>query len=833
MIYPSNLRLNGGRLTADTLVDTQQLCFSWALGGEGEQKEYALRIFRKDQPIFESGWIQGSRQSASVCVKALRSGFSYHLILSLKDESGKESHSRAHPFRVALLEEWKAPWIRPQEDLGDGALYFRRDFVLKDKKIEAACLFVCGIGYHAATLNQAELSDHKLAPSLSNYKKRCYYESLDVSQQLKAGENRLEIAVAQGWRRNLGDYVNHVPDPDTLFFGTPQLTANLWLCYEDGEEFNLLTDTSWLCGGGSTVYTHVFNGEIYDARISSSPKSPCVLAPAPSPDTVMSADVLEPIRIKRSFSPVSLYKIGESYVFDLGQNIAGVCQIQIPKDLPEGSRIVLEHAEMLNEDGDIFTAPLRSAKATDVFIAGKDNPSHWSPAFTYHGFRYVKVSGLNCRPPKDFLCGLQFYTDIDSNSRFRCGSALANQLQDMIRMTERDNIHSIATDCPQRDERMAWLNDASVRFEEMPYNFDVGRLFPKIIDNIRDDQVDGAITCTAPFVYGNRPADPVCSSFLIAAYMSYLHYGNTELLTEAYPALCAWNDFLERISENGIVPISYYGDWASPQDCCEGSARSALTPGPFMSTGYHYLNAKLLSLFARVLGKSADHERHSQRAQLVKEAMCSRWLSEDGTMATGSQACQALSLRFGILPEELRPKAARLMHEEVQKAGNRITTGNLCTLYLMEMLTEYGYVDTAWELLTREEYPSWGYMMQNGATTVWERFERKKSHGMNSHCHPMYGAVGKWFYSHIAGIQPLEAGYQSILIRPYLPKKLLYAQATVDTCKGDVSVKWEKAYEKTHLLVDVPTGTQARIVLGDKEDWVKGGTHQYTFDTIL
>jgi alpha-L-rhamnosidase len=760
----------------------------------------------------------------------MKSGFEYRLSLSLRDENGEESCSSENYIRASLFEEWDAPWIKPSEDLGDAVIYFGREFELDNTDIENAVLYICGIGYHKATLNGSSLSDHRLAPSISNYNKRCYYETLDVSALLKVGKNHLDVSVAQGWRRNLGDYLKHTKDKTASFFGAPQLTAILSVSFEDGRHLKIVTDEKWSAKKGNITSSHLFDGESYDARISDEPADACVITDKPSKDTVMCPDLLEPITVKKIFTPVSIYKVTDGYIFDLGQNIAGVSEITVPADLSEGTRIVLQHAEMLGDDGDIYTLPLRGAKATDTYIVGKENPSTWSPSFTYHGFRYVKVCGLPCRPPKNFLRGLQFYTDIDSGSSFRCGSALVNNLQNMIVMTERDNIHSIATDCPQRDERMGWLNDASVRFEEMPYNFDVGRLFPKIIGDIRDEQIDGAITCTAPYIFGNRPADPVSSSFLIAAYMSYMHYGNTEIIRDTYPSMCAWNEYLEKISENGIIPLTYYGDWASPEDCCIGYAESALTPGEFMSTGYHYLNSRLLATFAEILGKSGDAERHIKRADFVRKAMLSKWLSADGRIATGSQACQAFALRLGILPEDMRAKAADIMNEEVIRAGMRLTTGNLCTLYLMEMLAEYGYIDTAWELITREEYPSWGYMMQNGATTVWERFELKKDPGMNSHCHPMYGSVGKWLYTHIAGITPLCAGFDKIQIRPYMPKKLLSAEATVNTIKGDVTVKWNKAYGKINLLVDIPNGSEANVIFGGKEYALSGGTHTYSID---
>ena len=285
---------------------------------------------------------------------------------------------------------------------------------------------------------------------------------------------------------------------------------------------------------------------------------------------------------------------------------------------------MLKHSEVLDEDGDLYTAPLRGARAEDRYITGvsSNQPIKWRPVFTYHGFRYVKVTGLNFVPDRHFLTGLQLYTAIDNASSFRCGSALANQIQHMVLMTERDNLHSIATDCPQRDERMAWLNDSTVRFEELPYNFDGGRLFRKIARDICDAQQDGAISCTAPYIFGGRPADPVCSSFLIAAQMSWLHYGDKSLLCEVYPALSAWNDYLTRNSKDGIVTYSYYGDWAGPQDCCHNeSATSAITPGEFMSTGYYYMNSCLLASFARILGKEQDVRRHEERAELTRKAM--------------------------------------------------------------------------------------------------------------------------------------------------------------------------------------------------------------------
>ena len=651
---------------------------------------------------------------------------------------------------------------------------------------------------------------------------------------LTSGVNFIEITVAQGWRRNLGKYLDNIQESRKIdFFGQPQLTAIIDIKFADDSVEQIQTDVRWTCRKGPVTFAHLFDGETYDARLEQLvlPQGKCCVVPAPGDYVRLCPQELEPIRIHKAYAPISVHEAGGGYVFDLGQNIAGICEIHLPPDMPEGMEICLRHAKELDEDGDLYTAPLRGARAEDRYITGiySDKDIKWKPAFTYHGFRYVKVTGLPFVTGRDFLVGLQLYTAVDNASSFRCGSAIANQIQQMIVMTERDNLHSIATDCPQRDERMGWMNDATVRFEELPYNFDAGRLFPKIVRDICDTQQDGAITCTAPYVYGYRPADPVCSSFLVAAQMSWMHYGDIGLLKEVYPALSAWNDCLTRHTKDGIVTSYHYGDWAGPEDCCrDDSPLSAVTPGEFMSTGYYYMNSCLLVSFARAMGRDADAQRHEEMAEVTRRAMLEKWLSEDGKICTGSQASQAFALRLGILPEEKRTAAAEYMHSAVIDAGTCLTTGNISTLYLMEMLTEYGYVDTAWELLLREEYPSWEYMIQNGATTVWERFELKKDPGMNSHCHPMYGAVGKWLYSHIAGITPAAPGFSTVRIRPYMPKKLLTAQATVDTCKGDIVVRWQKSYSETRLYTRIPCGVKAEIEAGSIRTTVGGGTHCFT-----
>jgi alpha-L-rhamnosidase len=410
---------------------------------------------------------------------------------------------------------------------------------------------------------------------------------------------------------------------------------------------------------------------------------------------------------------------------------------------------------------------------------------------------------------------------------------LVNAIQKALIQTEKSNIHSILTDCPQRDERMAWMNDATVRFEETPYNFDIGRLFPKVVRDCMDVQdQQGAITCTAPFAFGARPADPVCTAYLMAGWQAYMHTGNLDILSEGYAGFKAWNMFLESKSENWIVNYSYYGDWAAPVYACQSEeyAVSAVTPGILMSTGYFYFNELLLENIARQLGKRNEAAQHKVKSDKIRQAFLEKWWDPvTAKVGTGSQGCQSFALWLDILPQHDRQRAADRLHNDLVEKGYRFTTGNLCTRYMMDMLARYGYLEDAWLLVTREEYPSYGFMIQQEATTIWERFELKKNPTMNSHNHPMYGAIGYWFYAYLAGVIPLEPGWKVFQVAPMAPRNLLSASAEIETPYGDITVRWVKRYGELHLYINVPHGTKAEVKLpGNDMVTVEAGTHHFS-----
>lgn len=846
----TRIYLNGGQLkkTGRYRVCEGAPRFSWAVAATHEnaaQSACFLRISSEAGPIWESGWVEGERQEYAYTGEALPVETKLFIQVIVRDDRGDEGEPAKEVFYISGLEGRQPDWITASEDKVGRAIYFSKDFRLAGR-VKSAVLYACGLGYHKIFLNGEPLGDAELDPLHSDYSKSCYYVMLpDIAERLAEGGNRLGIVVGEGWRRNDGMAV-YITDRKLTFYGRPALSASLRIEYNDGRVEQIDTDESWNWRHGAVVENSIFDGETYDARAAvagwdiygnqaDGQKSAVLAEPPGGTARVMT---LEPIVPQEIYSPKTIIAAGkDSFIVDFGMNLAGVCRVRLPGNMESGQAVTLAHAEMLQEDGDIFVLPLRKAKATDRYIAAGDGRDLgcWQPIFTYHGFRYVKITGLPFVSRED-ISAVSLYSDVNSSSFFSCGSAAVNAIQKMVVQTEKANIMGIMTDCPQRDERQGWLNDATVRFEETPYNFDVGRLFPKVIQDILDAQgEDGSITCTAPYVWGSRPADPVCSSFLVAGRQALLHCGDFDTVLRAYDGYKKWEECLGAHAEGHIVGYSHYGDWAGPEYACvqDGmeNPRSAVTPGSFMSTGYYYYNALLLADFAAELDRVGEQRYYEKLAGEIRLAMLEKWWDGDtGLVASGSQACQSFALWLGILPVEGRSLAAKRLHEDLVGNDYRITTGNLCTRYLFDVLTQFGYIEDAWTLITREEYPSFGYMMQNEATTVWERLELKKTEGMNSHNHPMYGAVGYWFYAYLAGIKPAAPGFSKVEIRPCFPAKLLSVQAAVQTVKGEICVRWVRRFGRVELQVSLPFGVSAEIYFGGAAYCVGSGFWSYSIE---
>lgn len=846
MLSLVNVCVNYGRIQDDLrtcLIDaTKPVRVSW--GAQTDRKnayQSECRVtLRGNGYSWDSGWVSSRKQSLCCEGTALPIGEFIRISLCIRDDAGQESDVWVGRIMNVAV-PWMAKWIAASQDIIGRTVYFRREFNVR-KNISAATLYACGLGCHRLSINGESVDSARMDPAQTDWFKTCLYAVYpDVKGFLRPGINCIGAIIGNGWRRNaLTSRECGCPYENRRFAGRPQLSAMLQIQYANGEETWVCTDNSWQQGWGALRNNDLFDGEAYDANqtVHNWDRPGCdEFTPAievASPGGAMRPMLLEPIRGHGTYEPVCSWALGENrWVFDFGQNISGVIRLPLPKGLRQGQRIRITHAEELDEDGALYRKPLRSARAEDTYIASGDERDLlvWQPLMTMHGFRYAMIEGLHQLPRPE---AVEYHTNLQRISFFRCGDALVNRIHELCVRTEQANQQGVLIDCPQRDERMGWLNDGTVRFQETPFNFDIGRMFPKLLRDVADTQECGAISDTAPRVYGSVEADPVCSSFLIAGMEAWMHTDNLDVLREYYENFAAWENYLLHRSEDWLVNYGCHGDWAGPSYAClteqNGDRRfSAVTPPEYMAAGYSYLNCRLLQKMATGLDKNEEAQQWNARAIHICQAMIEKWYDQDtARICTGSQGAQAFALWLGIIPRADMYRAAERIHNELVANNYKITTGNLTTRYMMDVLTEYGYLEDAWTLITRTEYPSLGYMIQHEATTVWERFELKKDPGMNSHNHPMYGALDYWLFTYLCGIRLLSPGYEKVLIKPYMPVRLLSAQATLDTIKGPLTVRWMKKYGQRHLHVVVPFGTKALVEFGGQVREVGSGWHGFT-----
>jgi len=752
------------------------------------------------------------------------------------DKAGKASPwSKPGRWTMGLLSpaDWHADWIGVPAAWPGKALYFRRDFKL-DQPLRRARIYMIGLGWSELRVNGQRVNDRVLDPPQSDYAKRLLYSTDAVEDFLRPGNNTIGVICGNGW------------------YGAARLLLQMNIEFEDGRTEQVCTESNWaapwLVSTGPVQENSIYDGELYDARLEKTgwdssqvpPLFDMVAECTDGPAGKRVAAALEPIRVVETLAVRAVAQPRPGiFVFDLGQNIAGWARLHVRGEA--GARITLKYAETLYPDGMVNRENLRNARAEDVYILkGGGEEETWEPRFTYHGFRYIQVEGYPGFPLQSAIEGRVVRSSVESTATFSCSSDLINRIYALVRWTEADNLHSLPTDCPQRDERMGWLNDMAARSEEAVYNYGLARLLSKWTADIAEEQdpLTGAITDTAPFHWGRRPADPVSVCYLLIPWLLYVHYSDRHTMAERYAGMKAWVDFLTSTAQDGMVQYSYYGDWAPPANLgLEGSLGSSAvskdTPGALVSTACYAYSARLLSRMAMALGNQADSKAYSDLAEQVVERYNAHfWQETMGGYGSNNQACNAISYYMDMVPAGRRERViANLVDNVVNRFHGHLTTGNICTKYLLESLTCAGRADVAYQIAEQETYPSWGYMLANGATTLWERWEQATGGGMNSHNHPMLGSVGAWIYRAIAGIQadPAGPGFERFDIRPQIGGGLTHAHATLKTMRGTIEVGWRRVKPGALALnLVVPVSSTARVFFP-----LQVGSNLYEGDTIL
>jgi alpha-L-rhamnosidase len=812
-------------------IDASSPQFSWVFNTEGRNfKQLAYQVLVADSPeqldkmqgnTWNSGKIISARSSGIVYKGTpLQSRKKYFWKVKVWTTGNTEALSREAYFEMGLLKQtdWNADWVGYPSGWIGKVHYFRRVFSFP-KEVVKARAYVAGIGYYEMEINGKKVGDYVLDPATSDFSKRVYYTTYDIKGFLNK-ENVMVIAVAPGW------------------YGMPKLKMQMEFEFSDGTQEIISSNSIRNVTLGPVVSAGILDGEVYDARlekpewnlpsdtiIKGLPNKFWGVAPVVEPPGgKMVAQQLEPIKVVESFTPIAIKEpLPGVYVLDAGQNMAGWLHIKVKGE--RGQQITMRFAETLYDKGTVNQENLRTAAATDTYIMKGDGYEEWEPRFTYHGFRFIQVEGLTLKPKLEDFVVRKVRSSVEEAGSFSSSNDLLNRINQMVQRTEASNLHSIPTDCPQRDERMGWLNDLTVRIEQAVYNFNLHRFYAKYIDDVSDTQNEnGEITDTAPYKVGGKPADPVSASFLLLALKSYEYYGNTQIIVEHYPQMKAWVDYLVTRTKDGIVEYSYYGDWSPPAEFGQKGygygAISVNTPGNFMSTGYLYYCARMMSQMAGITGNNADKAKYDALAAKTLTAFNEKfWDEKTGGYASNNQSCNSFALFLGAASKERIPRVVANLVENVKKYNYHLTTGNLCTKYLLEALTENGHADVAYKIATQETYPSWGYMLSKGATTLWERWEYETGGSMNSHNHPMMGSVGSWLYKYLLGIIPdiNYPGFEKFTIRPYIIKDLQFAQGEYKSVKGTIKSAWKKQKGFLEFNITVPANSVATVYIPTKQ----------------
>ena len=797
-------------------IDVTKPRFAWVLEHTARgQKQTAYQVLVAARPEllnqdkgdqWDSGKVVSDDSTQVVYAgKPLESGRTYYWKIRYWDKAGNASpYSQPAHFGMGLLsrEEWKGQWIG-----GDGLL--RKEINLAEKVVRARA-YVTALGYYELRINGEKVGNNVLDPAWTTYEKRVLYTTYDVTRSFQQGANALGVMLGGGWATLTINPL--LPAP----YKSPALLLQIAIELESGKQVTVTSDASWKTSPGPILSDSVYNGEVYDARRELPGwDRPGWDDSAWSAAKVMegtkgavSAQMMPPIRVVDSMVPVSLSSPQPGvYVYDMGQNFSGWAKLKV--NGPAGTRVQMRFSELIYPNGMINRENLSAAKSRDIYILRGGGTEVYEPRFTYHGFRYVELTGYPGAPSLDSLRGKVVRTAVEPTGSFAASHPLLNQIQKIIRWGQSTNLHSVPTDCDQRSERQGWMGDAQVTAEEAMLNFDMAAFYTNFVRDIHDIQgEDGTVTDTVPYKYGSRPADPAWGTAypLICWYM-YQQYGDRRILEEQYEGLKKYVEFLRSRAQDNVLRFGMYGDWVAIEP----------TPVEYVSAAYYYWDVQILAKVAEILGKSSDAQAYAQLAEQIKEAFNKAFLTPaTGTYANGTQTAQTMALYLGLVPKEnVGAVAFNLYKDVVYTHDTHVTTGFIGVKYLLPVLTRLGYPDIAYDLVTQTTYPSWGYMIANGATTLWELWQQKTGPSMNSQNHPMLGSVGAWLYQALGGINldADSAGYRRIVIQPLIIRDLASAGATVETVRGTVSCTWSHAAGKITIDVTVPVNSEAKIVI--------------------
>lgn len=848
-------------------IDVENPRFSWKIKafkrGEG-QSAYQIKVFNeKKECLWDSQKIEDENTvNITYAGAKLKSREAYQWELSVWDKEGILAHQETAVFEMAILEEgeWKAQWIR-------GKNMFRKEFSA-DKKVAKARAYICGLGYYELYINGEKIGDHVLDPAWTDFDQKAYYAAYDITDAVKTGINAVGVMLGNGRYSPYETTIAKNWHPLKKYGPSPVLFYQQYITYEDGTEEILVTDTTWKTAEGPITFDDIYDGERYDARLEQEGWAEGgfdengweTAVPAEEKMGRLAAQgTLPVIKVIKHHSPVSMTQPQPNvYLYDFGQNFAGWVHLKVEGEA--GDTVRIHYAELKDEEtGMLCPNTNRNAEALDTYTCKGTGIEEFEPHFTYHGFRYVELRGYPGTPSIDTIEARVVHSSVERIGSFFCGNELINRIHSNYIWTQVSNLHSVPTDCCQRDERMGWVGDAQLSAEAAVYNFDMAAFYSKFEGDIRESQLEnGSVAGVSPAYWSCYPADPTYATACVEfPWVVSRYYDDDRIIRESLETMTKWVDYLgTQEDEDGIVSFGLFGDWCPPMH-----ANPVDTPFEITSTWYYCHDAYVVAKMAERIGDKETAGKYYKVYERAAEAFNKRFLKGDRYSASrfsdeeleekikswlnvlppedrpavkkryatlyssSSQTANLLPLYMDITPKKnVEEVLATLVQDlEVTRAWH-INTGVVGLKFMFDVLIKYGYEDLAYRLITQTSFPSFGYqILKENATTLWERWEfLSNDKCFNSHSHPFAGSVDVYFYKILAGIgiDETKPGYRNIIFKPVMSGNLPYASGSVNTIRGRVVSNWKRDEESLQYRIEVPGSTSA-VVYIPKNNWDK------------
>jgi alpha-L-rhamnosidase len=845
--------------------------FSWSLeSGERGAKQDTYRIRVSSTPagipdLWDSGTVESSETTNIIYGgKPLESRQQCFWTVTVNSVTSDQAK-----WTMGLLdsEDWTAEWISfkdatplsatRQKMVLPPARYYRKPFD-SAPAVSRATVYATALGVYELSINGQPVSDQMFTPGWSDYRQRVYYNTFDVTDRITKGQNVLAATVADGWYSGyvgFGLLCGYGPNKSGRYFygKTPALRVQLEIEYTDGTTKTVVTDTSWKTSEGPIRESDMLMGEVYDARLempgwdkpgfddkqwhrailakdNGSLKAPYhdkggdreVELGFIEPEIVQAYSSV-PIRPIETIRPVEITEPEPGvYIFNMGQNFSGIVELTVRDE--RGTEVQIRHGEMLHQDGTLMTENLREARATDTYILRGGETETWRPKFTFHGFQYVEVTGLPSKPTLDTVKGIVVHSETPLVSSFECSDPMVNQLFSNIVWTQRSNFLEVPTDCPQRDERLGWTGDAQAYVRSATYNADVAAFFTKWEhDLVESQRENGAYPAYAPFpmqhgIRGKAYGTAWMDAGIICPYTIYKVYDDTRMIERNYESMTKFMDFRREISPNfqGVFVGNDWGDWLAMNK----------TPIEYIDSVYFAYTSDLMAEMAEAVGRRGDVKKYTNWGKQIRAFFNKNYVNDDGSLAVNTQTAYALALFVNMLPPEKRVLAGQHLAKLIEDNDNLMSTGFLGTRPLLPVLTATGHHDLAVRLLQNRRYPSWGFEVVNGATTIWERWNSYTKEGgfvagMNSFSHYSFGAVCEWMFQSLVGIDTKGAGYKHIILRPGPPsadsnpdhEPINWVKAEYGSVRGKIVVDWKQNPGSFEYKVTIPVNTTATLYL--------------------